>query len=160
MAHSPLRFSVASLVFVLACSTSSGGSSDAATTLPDANGGGQANSGNAGDGEAAGATGGGASDANNGSSGGSANDGGNPGSGDAAANGDASTAKIDCDPRRILCKIAETPCPEGEVHEVIDRCYGPCVKITACPCDEAADCPHDEAYTCWNHTKHCNYYGP
>ena len=67
---------------------------------------------------------------------------------------------IDCDPLQILCKAAETPCPEGQVHQVIDRCYGPCVAITACPCDAAEDCPHSETFTCWNATGHCNYYGP
>jgi len=76
-----------------------------------------------------------------------------------AAVGDAGKG-IDCDPRRILCKAAETPCPEGQVHEVIDGCYGPCVAITECPCDEAADCPHSETFTCWMSSGYCNYWGP
>ena len=92
-------------------------------------------------------------------------DAGDPGQGngapDASSPADASIeGPVSCDPRELRCKIAETPCPAGEVHQIVDACYGPCVRITACRCDKPEGCPHEETYTCWNNTQRCNFYGP
>ncbi len=161
MASFPLRINALFLTAMLACSTSSGGSSDASTTTANGNGGPPAT----GSGSDSAANAGGANSAEN--SGNTGNTGGNQGATNSATNGDAASSldamtpgAITCDPGLLRCKIAETPCPEGEVHSIVDACYGPCVKITACLCDAPAACPHDESYTCWKNTGHCNYYGP
>jgi hypothetical protein len=61
---------------------------------------------------------------------------------------------VDCDPKKILCKIVAPECDGGEVPSVNGSCYGACVKIDRCACSDAAQCPNPNEYTCWAKT-HC-----
>jgi hypothetical protein len=63
-----------------------------------------------------------------------------------------------CDPREVRCRRAEPVCPEGQVPEIIDSCYGECVPIDECVCQEAEACPHPEEFTCIQSTNRCSYY--
>lgn len=157
--RSPLLLSTCALLATVAC----GGSSDASdASVSGESTGGNMQTGTGGSGGGAEGTGGngGTAGANTGgTSGGDSGAGttGTSGGAMGAATGDAGV-EITCDPRLLRCKIAETPCPQGQVHEIIDACYGPCVPIMECPCDGPDACPHSESYTCWNNTKHCGDY--
>ena len=59
-----------------------------------------------------------------------------------------------CDPSEVLCKRTAPECVFGEVPEVVDGCYGACVKVDRCACSTAAQCPQPDQYTCWSQT-HC-----
>jgi hypothetical protein len=54
--------------------------------------------------------------------------------------------------------VAEQPCPEGEVREIVDACYGECVAIDRCECDAPDDCPHQEQFVCHNFRMRCGPY--
>ena len=75
----------------------------------------------------------------------------------ASAVGGQGTALVDCDQRKIVCKIAQPICPENQVPSVSGSCFGPCVPIEACACADAQDCPLNDRYTCWQRT-HCGPY--
>jgi hypothetical protein len=65
---------------------------------------------------------------------------------------------VSCDPRELRCRRAAPECPDFQVPEIIDGCYGPCVAIDACLCDEPADCPNHDAYTCHMYRGRCGPY--
>jgi hypothetical protein len=65
---------------------------------------------------------------------------------------------VSCDRRDLLCKRAEEPCPQGQVREIVDHCWGECVLIDSCLCDEAADCPDENQYTCHMYRGRCGPY--
>jgi hypothetical protein len=68
--------------------------------------------------------------------------------------GGTGTGLVDCDPKKILCRIVAPQCDGGEVPSVNGSCYGACVKIDRCACSDAAQCPNPNEYTCWAKT-HC-----
>jgi hypothetical protein len=72
--------------------------------------------------------------------------------GEAAGGSDAGL--LDCDPGKVLCKRAAPECAFGEAPQVIEHCYGECVKVERCGCSMAAQCPQPEQYTCWS-KRHC-----
>ena len=61
----------------------------------------------------------------------------------------ASAGLLECDPSQVLCKRTAPQCVFGEVPQVVDSCYGACVKVDRCACSTAAQCPQPEQYTCW-----------
>ena len=80
---------------------------------------------------------------------------------DAAGGGsDASggSSEISCDRRKLVCRRAEPVCPQGETAQIVDGCFGECVRIDSCACNEPAACPDSDSYTCYNHAKHCGPY--
>jgi hypothetical protein len=130
--------------------TTSGASAVTAGTSSQAGGtssGGQSSSGGS---SAGGHVGGSAA----GTSAGSA-DGGEAAAGGANSAGAAgSSALVDCDPKKILCKRLAPECAANEVPSVAGSCYGDCVKIDRCGCTDAAQCPDPNQYTCWA-KNHC-----
>jgi hypothetical protein len=65
---------------------------------------------------------------------------------------------VSCDPRELRCRRAEPQCPDFQVPQIINGCYGPCVPVDACLCDEPADCPNNDAYTCHMYRGRCGPY--
>lgn len=158
--RSPLFLSTCALFASVACGASSDPSD--ASVSGESTGGNTQSTGTGGSGGGAQGTGGssGTAGANTGGTSGGdsgAQTTGTSGGATGAETGEAGV-EITCDPRLLLCKIAETPCPQGQVHQIIDACYGPCVPIMECPCDGPDACPHSESYTCWNSAKHCGDY--
>lgn len=94
--------------------------------------------------------GGGAGNAGSPANGGDTSAGGEP-SGDG---GSGSDGFVDCDTRKVTCKIKEPVCPANEAPSVVGTCYGPCVRIDHCACKTAAECPNQNEYTCWMQ-QHC-----
>jgi len=96
------------------------------------------------------------------SSGGSGDGGANAGSSAGGNNDGGSSAGgsglVDCDTRKVLCRIVTPDCPAGEVPSVKGTCYGECVKIDRCSCTTADQCPQPEQYTCLKGPMHCSYY--
>lgn len=93
-------------------------------------------------------------------SGGMTNSGGATTSGGAATTGGQGSGGqglVDCDLRKVLCRIVQPTCPEGQVPSVEGSCYGSCVPIESCACSAAAECPFSDRYTCWSRT-HCGPY--
>lgn len=64
---------------------------------------------------------------------------------------------VDCDARKVTCKVAKPTCGTFQVPSVEGSCYGECVKIERCACSEAAECPDSNQFTCWKRT-HCGPY--
>ena len=133
-------------------------------------GAGQANAGDAGSTSASGAAAAGGSKAGSGSSSagtssGAAQGGSSSGTGNdeagapaQAEGGGPSGGLVDCDARKVLCKLLPTDCPGAfEVHAVEGTCWGDCVKIDQCACNAAADCPDPNQFTCWA-SEHCGPY--
>ena len=102
-------------------------------------------------GSAAGALSGGASSAVAGST---SVGGQSAGSGTSAGSAGASAGLLQCDPNQVLCKRTAPQCVFGEVPQVVDSCYGECVRVDRCACSTAAECPQPEQYTCWARS-HC-----
>lgn len=71
---------------------------------------------------------------------------------------DAASDAVSCDRRNVACRRAEPICPEGQVAEIIDQCFGECVPIDQCVCTEAADCPYEERFTCHLFRQRCGPY--
>jgi hypothetical protein len=90
---------------------------------------------------------GGAGTAGSPASSGGSSDGGEPASG-------GSDGFVDCDTRKVMCKIAVPDCAANEAPSVVGTCYGPCVRIDDCACKTAAECPDPNQYTCWMQ-QHC-----
>jgi hypothetical protein len=88
---------------------------------------------------------------------GGADSGGADGAGAPSAAGGGPAGLVDCDPRKILCRIAPPDCGPMSVPSVQGTCYGPCVAIDTCACSSAAECPDELQYTCWSRT-HCGPY--
>ncbi len=67
---------------------------------------------------------------------------------------------VNCDPADITCLpiVAPEPCPEGQVHSVVDGCHGTCVTIDSCACSPEQECPDPNQYVCLNGPGHCSYY--
>jgi len=65
---------------------------------------------------------------------------------------------VRCDPRLLRCRIAELPCPEGQVHPIVDGCYAACAPVESCACAGPEECPHAESYTCHMFDGRCGYY--
>ena len=61
---------------------------------------------------------------------------------------------LECNPSKVLCKRVAPQCVFGEVPQVVDGCYGECVKVDRCACSTAAQCPQPDQYTCWSQ-RHC-----
>lgn len=76
----------------------------------------------------------------------------------AASQGACKDGGVSCDRRELRCRRAEEPCPEGQVREIVDGCFGECVAIDSCVCDEAKDCPDENQYTCHMHRGRCGPY--
>jgi len=74
--------------------------------------------------------------------------------GTSAGSAGASAGLLQCDPNQVLCKRTAPQCVFGEVPQVVDSCYGECVKVDRCACSTAAECPQPEQYTCWARS-HC-----
>jgi hypothetical protein len=124
-------------------------------------------------GASAGATGAGAGGADTAGSGGSsagtstggaaagtsatAGSGGSASGGSAAGGAAGNTGLVDCDPRKVLCRVLTPECPANEVPSVNGSCYGPCVKVDQCRCSVADECPQPDEYTCWA-KQHCGPY--
>ncbi|HVY24912.1 MAG TPA: hypothetical protein VHB79_00120 [Polyangiaceae bacterium] len=119
-----------------------------------------------GGGGVAGTTGSGGSSAGAGTAGttssGGSGDGGVSGGGSAGdsneGGGVGGSGLVDCDTRKVLCRIVTPDCPAGEVPSVKGTCYGECVKIDRCSCTSADQCPEPEQYTCLKGPMHCSYY--
>lgn len=75
-----------------------------------------------------------------------------------AGSAPAGEGPLDCDPKLLRCRIAELPCPEGQVRQLVDGCHGPCVPVDRCACDGPDDCPHEEQYTCHMFRARCGPY--
>lgn len=166
--RAPIAF--APLLLLLACGSAGddvgGGSGGQSTSggQSGASGGANSSGGNASSGGKAAGTSGGTGNASGGAvaKGGSA-----PSSGGAAATGGSASTSggsgggasglVDCDLRKVVCRIAVPECPQNQVPSVNGTCYGPCVPIDSCACTVAADCPYNEEYTCWRRT-HCGPY--
>jgi hypothetical protein len=58
----------------------------------------------------------------------------------------------------LRCRRAEPVCPEGQVPQIIDGCYGDCVRIDQCVCEVVEACPRPEEFTCIGATNRCSYY--
>ncbi|HVJ21419.1 MAG TPA: hypothetical protein VM686_38675 [Polyangiaceae bacterium] len=142
-----------SALLVLACGQNE---SDANTPAQTAGAGGSSTAGTSSGGKATGGSSGG-SDADTGGAAGSDGGAASGGEGPSGSAGAPADALVDCDPRKILCKIAAPECPMMEVPSVEGTCYGPCVKIDRCACASAAACPEEEQYTCWG-GMHCGPY--
>jgi hypothetical protein len=65
---------------------------------------------------------------------------------------------VSCDTRELACLRAAPECPDGQVPQIIDHCFGPCVPIDACLCNEAADCSYPDTYTCHMYRGRCGPY--
>jgi hypothetical protein len=74
--------------------------------------------------------------------------------GQSAGSAGASSGLLECDPSKVLCKRTAPQCVFGEVPQVLDGCYGECVKVDSCACATAAQCPQPDQYTCWS-KRHC-----
>jgi hypothetical protein len=68
------------------------------------------------------------------------------------------SANNDCDPRKVLCKIATPDCPFGYVPSVSGSCYGPCVPVDSCVCSGPEQCPDSNQYTCHMSAGRCGPY--
>jgi hypothetical protein len=70
--------------------------------------------------------------------------------------GSAGTSPVlhECDPSKVLCKRIAPQCVFGEAPQVVNGCYGECIKIDRCACSTAAQCPQPDQYTCWSKS-HC-----
>ena len=90
-------------------------------------------------------------------SGGSATSAAGAATGGNAGQGSGGGALVDCDVRKVACRVAQPICPENEVSSVTGSCFGPCVPIESCACSAAAECPFSDRYTCWQRT-HCGPY--
>lgn len=103
----------------------------------------------------------GGSVSSSGSSTGGASGGGATGGAGASAGGDTGDggepSLVDCDERKVTCKVAKPTCGTFQVPSVEGSCYGECVKIERCACSEAAECPDSGQFTCWKKT-HCGPY--
>jgi len=75
-----------------------------------------------------------------------------------AREGECEPTAVSCDRRDLRCRRAEPMCPEGQVPEIVNGCYGPCVVLEACACDEAADCPNEAVGTCHLNRGRCGPY--
>lgn len=75
-----------------------------------------------------------------------------------ASEGECAPAAVSCDRRDLRCKRAEPICPEGQVAQIVNNCFGPCVPIDACACEEAAQCPNEAQYTCHLYRNRCGPY--
>ncbi|HTM45739.1 MAG TPA: hypothetical protein VL137_12325 [Polyangiaceae bacterium] len=60
-----------------------------------------------------------------------------------------------CNPANVLCRIAPPSCEFLTVPEVVDNCYGPCVRVSQCACMHPQDCPQPDQYTCYNSDHFC-----
>lgn len=98
---------------------------------------------------------GGSSTATGGSS--TATGGSSTATGGAGGAGGEAQELVDCDVRKVVCRIAVPSCPENHVPSVIGTCYGPCTRIESCACTVATDCPDNDQYTCWRRM-HCGPY--
>jgi hypothetical protein len=67
----------------------------------------------------------------------------------------ASAAADDCDLRKVLCRMAQPMCPEGQAPSVSGSCFGPCVAIENCSCSAPEQCPLPDKYTCHMSAGHC-----
>jgi hypothetical protein len=74
--------------------------------------------------------------------------------GEAPSGGSTSDGLVDCDPKKVLCKRTPPTCAGFTVPEVVDGCYGECVKIERCACSSANQCPDPGQFTCWS-KQHC-----
>jgi len=77
--------------------------------------------------------------------------------GASAAGGKKGQDLVDCDLRKVTCRIVQPTCAENQVPSVEGSCFGACVPIESCACSVAQDCPFEERYTCWQRT-HCGPY--
>lgn len=76
-----------------------------------------------------------------------------------ASEGECGTsAGVTCDAREVRCRRAPPECPDMQVPEVIDGCWGGCVPIDSCVCDEQADCPNNDSYACHMYRGRCGPY--
>ncbi len=75
-----------------------------------------------------------------------------------ATEGECAPKAVSCDRRQARCRRAEPICPEGQVVEIIDQCFGGCVPIESCVCDEPADCSSPDQYTCHKSKGRCGPY--
>lgn len=89
--------------------------------------------------------------------GGSTMSGGTVSTGGTGGQGVAGQGLVDCDLRRVECRIVQPTCAENQVPSVNGVCFGPCVPIESCACSAADDCPFSDRYTCWQRT-HCGPY--
>jgi hypothetical protein len=67
---------------------------------------------------------------------------------------------VDCDARNIVCQpiVPPEPCPEGQVHSVVEGCHGECVPVGRCACSEPEQCPDPKGineFTCANNRGRC-----
>jgi len=74
--------------------------------------------------------------------------------GQSAGSAGTSTGLLECDPGKVQCRRSAPQCVFGEVPQVVDDCYGECVKVDRCACSTAAQCPQPDQYTCWS-KQHC-----
>jgi hypothetical protein len=74
--------------------------------------------------------------------------------GEAPSGGAANDGLVDCDPQKVLCKRTPPTCAGFTVPEVVDGCYGECVKVERCACSSASQCPDPGQFTCWS-KQHC-----
>lgn len=95
-----------------------------------------------------------AGSAGNSASGGSTTSGGAAPTAGEGGQGTAGGELVDCDLRKVVCKVVQPACPENQVPSVNGLCFGPCVPIESCACSAAAECPFSDRYTCWQQT-HC-----
>jgi hypothetical protein len=70
----------------------------------------------------------------------------------------ADGGSVDCDQRKIMCRVKIPPCPDMQVPSIDGTCYGACVPIESCACDEAAACPDASQYTCHMSAGRCGPY--
>jgi hypothetical protein len=40
--------------------------------------------------------------------------------------------RVSCDTSELACLLPEPECPEGQVPQIIDHCFGPCVPVEDC----------------------------
>jgi hypothetical protein len=48
----------------------------------------------------------------------------------------------DCNGSVTCPELAPQECPEGQVHSIVDECWGPCVPADCCVCEAHSDCFH------------------
>jgi hypothetical protein len=75
-----------------------------------------------------------------------------------ASQGECAPKGVSCDYRELLCLRAWPACPDMQVPQIIDGCFGPCVPIESCACDEPDDCANTDQYTCHMHRGVCGPY--
>ncbi|MDB4986039.1 MAG: Kazal-type serine protease inhibitor domain protein [Myxococcaceae bacterium] len=77
---------------------------------------------------------------------------------DASSSSDAGDeSDVSCDPH-VECKRAPPDCPSGQLPQVIDTCWGDCVKAERCVCHSADQCPQSDQYACHLSAGHCGPY--